>query len=108
MKKFYLDLDRDDATKILRDSLRVISPTANRVISETDCYGNIEEANNRTSFTIGLGPTGYTRAVGEIVCSGDKESLLYYEFKGFFWSFLVKYVVNQHIKKLFQNHIKQR
>ncbi|MFC1704290.1 hypothetical protein ACFL1E_05890 [Candidatus Omnitrophota bacterium] len=97
-----LSLSMAEASKTLTSSLRTISPDAFRVVSKTDCYGDIHIGENETTFTIGVGPTGYTTAIGKITAIGPDTSEISYTFKGPFWSLMTRDIINSHIIKTFK------
>lgn len=102
MKTIKLSLSLDEASKRLKTSLMTISSTAIRAFSEIDCYGDVDIGENETTFTIGLGPTGYTTARGKIIAITPETSEISYEFKGPFWQYLVRDSIKTHIKKTFK------
>lgn len=105
MKNLTLNLSHQDASQKLKASLRTISGSALRVLSEVDMYGNVWEAEAETKFTIGQGPVGYTTAMVRITPINENTSLVSYEFKGPLWSFLLRSSIRHHIEKVFSNNI---
>jgi hypothetical protein len=103
MKMLRVSLSRVQATAKLRSSLRNVGNSALRVLDPIGCYGNIEEEGDRTVFTIGLGPTGFTTARGEIVGSGPSNSVIQYLFVGPFWGVFDRFSINAHIRDVFGN-----
>lgn len=102
MKTMRLSIPRVEASKILKDSLRTISPAAFRMFAATDCYGNVNIGDNETTFTIGLGPTGFATVCGRIVEISPKISEIFYNFEGPFFLFLTKFVLVAHILRIFE------
>jgi hypothetical protein len=101
MKILKVSLSRDQATAELRSSLRDVGNTALRVLDQAGFYGNIMEEGNRTVFTIGLGPTGFTTARGVIVGSGPSDSVIEYSLVGPFWGMFDRFAINAHIRDVF-------
>ena len=105
MKTIQISLPMAEASMMLKDSLRTISPSAIRAVSEIDCYGDVEIGENEATFVVGLGPTGYTTACGKITALTEKTSEISYMFKGFFWQFLVRDSIKTHIKKIYKPYM---
>ncbi len=105
MKTLKLSLPMTEAAGILKNSLRTISPDAYRALSFTDYYGNVNIGSNETTFTVGIGSTGFATACGKITGMGPRASEISYDFKGPFWLFLKKDSINSHITKIFKPYI---
>ena len=105
MKTMLLSVSIAEASKILKDSLITISSSAIRVVSDVDCYGNVDIGENETTFVIGQGPTGWTTACGKITAITPETSEISYEFRGPFWQFLVKDSIKTHIIRTFKSYI---
>ena len=104
-KNIILSLSRTKATDLLKNSLRTVSDSAFKALDQTACYGNVHEQERETTFVIGLSPTGWLTAEGNITDFGPEQSQLTYEFKGLPWAFLKKSLLSKHFKKTFEGYI---
>jgi len=95
-------MSRTEASKILKDSLRTIAPSAFRMFAPADCYGNVNVGENETTFNIGLGPTSFVTANGKIAEIGPDISEISYNFEGPFFLFLMRYSIDSQIMKIFK------
>ncbi len=105
MKTLRVSLGQAEATRKLRESLRTISDDALRQTDQIGFYGNIVEGTGETNFTIGIGPTSFTTAKGSIVDDGTSSSEISYVFKGPFWAFLKRTLIEYHIKQVFARYM---
>jgi hypothetical protein len=105
MKTLKLSISVIEASEILKNSLRTISPDAYRALSSTDYYGNVNIGSNETTFTVGMGSTGFATACGKITSIGQHMSEISYSLKGPFLFFLKRNSINSHIIKTFKPYL---
>jgi hypothetical protein len=101
MKIIKVALSRAQVTAELRSSLCNVGNTALRVLDQAGFYNNMEDG-DRTVFTIGLGPTGFTTAREVIVGNGPSDSVIQYSLFGPFWEGLDRFAINAHIRDVFK------